>query len=147
MVSQKSRYALKALLMLADAERHAGGPLLISEMAKKGKMPRKFLEAILLELKNQGLLKSKKGKGGGYHLAKDPNAIPIGAVIRALEGDLSQALGIASLDEDEESMSGIRALFAEVEQAASKILDQATLGTALRVQDEIQLLRQHMYYI
>ena len=66
MLSKKSKYALKAMLVLA--KEYGQGPVLISDMAQREGIPRKFLELILLELKNQGLLQSKKGKGGGYFL-------------------------------------------------------------------------------
>ncbi len=62
MLSHKSKYALKAMLVLS--EEYGKGPLLISEIASREKIPRRFLELILLELKNQGVLRSKKGKGG-----------------------------------------------------------------------------------
>ena len=70
MLSKRSQYALKALGYLT--EKYKEGPVLISEIAKKKKIPLKFLENILLELKNMGVLDSKKGKGGGYYLRKDP---------------------------------------------------------------------------
>ena len=70
MLSKKSKYALKAMLVLA--KEHGQGPVLISDLAQRERIPRKFLELILLELKNQGLLQSKKGKGGGYFLGRDP---------------------------------------------------------------------------
>ena len=63
MLSHKAKYALKALLVLA--KEHGQGPILISDIANRENVPRKFLELILLELKNNGLLQSKKGKGGG----------------------------------------------------------------------------------
>ena len=89
MLSQKTRYALKALMLLAEEEKLKKGPVLISELARRGKMPQKFLEAILLELKNKGILQSKKGKGGGYSLGKPADQIDFGTVIRMLEGPLA----------------------------------------------------------
>jgi Rrf2 family protein len=88
MISKKSKYALKALEVLAEHYTQAT-PLLISEIAAKGKSPKKFLEVILLELKNKGILASRKGKGGGYLLAMPPSAIKIGNVLRAIEGPLA----------------------------------------------------------
>ena len=67
MLSKKSKYGLKAVLALA--EESGRGPILISELADRQRLPRKFLEAILLELKRHGILQSKKGKGGGYFCA------------------------------------------------------------------------------
>ncbi len=72
MLSNKTKYALKALQVLA--KEYGQGPVLISEIARREGIPPKFLELILLELKNQGILQSKKGKGGGYFLARPPQS-------------------------------------------------------------------------
>src|SRR5258708_19456051 len=87
MLSKKSKYALKALLVLA--KEYGQGPVLISDVAQREGIPRKFLELILLELKNQGILQSKKGKGGGYFLARSPQTVSIGHVVRIMEGPLA----------------------------------------------------------
>ena len=80
MLSRKSKYGLKALLVLAQ---EAGrGPVLISELADRDAIPKKFLEAILLELKRHGVVQSRKGKGGGYFLRRKPAEITFGEVIR-----------------------------------------------------------------
>src|SRR5258708_38923880 len=86
-LSRKGRYALRALYALAGNE--SGGPMLIAELAERENIPRKFLEAILLGLKNAGVLHSKKGKGGGYVLAKNPAEIALGDVIRTIAGPLA----------------------------------------------------------
>src|SRR5258708_20045943 len=86
-LSRKGRYALRALYALAGNE--GAGPMLIADLAEQEKIPRKFLEAILLELKNAGILHSKKGKGGGYTLAKSPTAIVLGDVIRTIDAPLA----------------------------------------------------------
>src|ERR1700726_4989559 len=87
MLSKKSKYALKAMLVLA--KEYGQGPVLISDMAQREGVPRKFLELILLELKNQGFLQSKKGKGGGYALARPPQQIRVGEVLRAVDGPIA----------------------------------------------------------
>jgi Rrf2 family protein len=86
-LSRKSKYGLKALLVLAQK----GGtePVLISELADRDAIPKKFLEAILLELKRHGVVQSKKGKGGGYFLRRKPAEITFGEVIRVLDGPLA----------------------------------------------------------
>src|SRR5271168_5224192 len=86
MLSKKSKYALKAMMVLA--KEYGQGPILISDIAEREGVPRKFLELILLELKNQGLLQSKKGKGGGYALARHPQLIPVGEILRAVDGPI-----------------------------------------------------------
>src|SRR5688500_15239609 len=87
MLSKKSQYAFNALTYLA--EKYNSGPVLISEIAKEKQIPLKFLENILLELKKAGMLGSKKGKGGGYFLAKDPSEINVANVIRLVNGPIA----------------------------------------------------------
>src|SRR5208283_2403238 len=88
MISKKAIYGLQAAILLA--KRYDSGPMLITNLAKEGHIPKKFLEAILLELKKNGILNSKKGKGGGYVLGKDPQDISVGDIVRALDGPLSE---------------------------------------------------------
>src|SRR5258708_19658368 len=87
MLAQKSKYALRALLVLA--KEYGQGPVLISDIAHREALPQKFLELILLELRNHGILGSKKGKGGGYFLARRPDLVHLGEVLRVLEGPLA----------------------------------------------------------
>jgi len=87
MLSKKAQYALYALRYLAREQ--ARGPLLIREIAESEKLPRKFLESILLELKTIGVLSSKKGKGGGYQLRKDPSEINMADIIRQFDGAIA----------------------------------------------------------
>lgn len=87
MLPMKSRYAVKALVYLA---RHAvDGPVLIAAISQAEGIPRKFLEVILLELRNHGVLTSRRGKNGGYSLRLAPHEINLGDVIRALSGPLA----------------------------------------------------------
>src|SRR5476651_481472 len=88
MIWKKTIYGLQAVILLA--KRYDSGPVLITNLAKEGHIPKKFLEAILLELRKKGILNSKKGKGGGYLLGKAPQDISLGDVIRTLEGPLSE---------------------------------------------------------
>lgn len=87
MLSKKTQYAFKALTFIA--ERKKEGPILIAEIAKKKKIPLKFLENILLELKKAGLLESKKGKGGGYFFKIEPKDIRLAQVMRLIEGPIA----------------------------------------------------------
>jgi Rrf2 family protein len=88
MLSQKTKYALRALVYLAAME---GPSASIAEIAIGAKAPRKFLEAILLELKQAGFLESRRGRFGGYGLAAPPEKIVFADVIRAIEGPLALA--------------------------------------------------------
>lgn len=87
MLSQKAKYGLKALLYLV--EHHERGGVSIGEIAREQKIPRKFLDVILLELKKQGFLDSRMGKNGGYWLDRPATAITIGAILRTLDGPLA----------------------------------------------------------
>jgi Rrf2 family protein len=136
MLSQKSKYALKALTVLA--QEHGHGPVLISEIATRERIPRRFLELILLELKNRGVLHSRKGKGGGYLLSKPPANISVGHVLRILEGPLAPlpCASRTAYQKCEECVDertcGIRILMKEVRDATAAILDSATLEDVLR---------------
>jgi Rrf2 family protein len=88
MISSKSKYALKAMLYIASKWGNSE-PILSSEIAEKEGLPGKFLEMILLQLKNKGLLSSRKGKGGGYLLTREPGQISFGDVIRVFEGSMA----------------------------------------------------------
>src|SRR5690242_8528996 len=85
MLSNKTKYAIKALVALAREKK----PMTILEVAEKEKIPKKFLEAILLELKKQGILGSKIGIGGGYYLRKEPNEVVLTQVLRAVGGPIA----------------------------------------------------------
>ena len=87
MISKKAKYALKALKALTEA--YGEGPVLISHIAARESIPQKFLEAILLELRNHGVLQSQKGKGGGYSLRVDPERITLAQVIRIIDGPIA----------------------------------------------------------
>lgn len=87
MLSKKSQYAIKALSYLAA--RRQEGPVLISDIAKEKKIPVKFLENILLELKREGILDSKKGKGGGYFFRQDPSQVKLANIIRLVNGPIA----------------------------------------------------------
>jgi len=135
MLSKKAKYGLRAVLVLA--KEYGQGPVLISEISQREGIPKKFLELILLDLKNQGLLQSKKGKGGGYFLSKAPQAVTLGHVIRALDGPLaplpcvSQTAYMKCEECKDEMTCGIRIVMKEVRDATAKILDGTTLGEVL----------------
>jgi len=88
MLSKKSKYAIKALIVLAK-EYERNQPMLISKIAEDEHIPKKFLEAILLELKKKGILGSKMGAGGGYYLIKNPKDVMLSSVIRLTDGPIS----------------------------------------------------------
>ena len=132
MLSRKSKYGLKALLLLAQDAGH--GPVLIAELASREGIPRKFLEAILLELKRHGVVQSRKGKGGGYFLRREPADITFGEVIRVLEGPLaavpcvSHTAYMKCAECLDEPTCGVRIAMKEVRDATARILDHTTLA-------------------
>lgn len=136
MLTRKSKYALKALAVLA--KEYGQGPVLISDMARREEIPRKFLEIILLELKNAGILQSKKGKGGGYSLGRPPEQIRLGSVIRVLDGPLaplpcvSRTAYVRCRECRDERTCGIRMIMKDVRDATAQILDSTTLADMLK---------------
>lgn len=130
MLSKRSQYALKALAYLT--EKYDKGPILISEIAKKKKIPLKFLENILLELKNINVLESKKGKGGGYYLKKPPTQIRVADVIRKVNGPIAM-LPCVSLyfyqrcPNCDEKNCALHDMMIEVRDATLNILEKRTL--------------------
>jgi Rrf2 family protein len=139
-LSKRTQYSLRALYALS--RNHGKGPTLISQLAEEEAIPKKFLEQILLALKNLGLVSSKKGKGGGYQLARPPEEITLASVIRMMEGPLAP-LPCASetrfrkCDEcvDIETC-GTRIVMREVRNAIAEILDHTTLASVCRRVDQ-----------
>ncbi len=125
MISKKTIYGLQAAIILA--KRNVSGPILITELAKEGRIPKKFLEAILLELRKAGILNSKKGKGGGYGLAKSSQDITVGDIIRTLEGSFSEIY----LDGETKETNEIKMIMKEVRDAMSNILDKTSLSDVI----------------
>lgn len=151
MISKKTKYALKAMLYLAREQDK--GPILIADLARDERIPKKFLELILLALKNAGVLQSKKGKGGGYYLAQPPREISMGRIIRILEGPLAPVQCVsetsyARCEEcDDELSCGIRLVMKDVRDAMATILDGATLADVLeRVEREKQKKDGVLFY-
>jgi Rrf2 family protein len=130
MLSKKSQYAFKALTYLT--EKYNKGPVLIAEIAKKKKIPLKFLENILLELKKEGFLDSKKGKGGGYFLAQNPAKIKVASVVRIINGPIAM-LPCVSLyfyercKNCDEKNCGLHDMMIDVRDATLNILENRTL--------------------
>lgn len=130
MLSKKSQYAFKALSYLT--ERFNQGPVLISEIARKKKIPLKFLENILLELKKADILDSKKGKGGGYFLKQAPDKVKVATIIRLVNGPIAM-LPCVSLYFYErckncnEKHCGLHDMMIEVRDATLNIVENRTL--------------------
>ncbi len=140
MISRKTKYGLKSLLYLA--RKYNQGPILISDLAREERIPKKFLELILLALKNNGILQSRKGKGGGYYLGKPPREISLGNVVRILDGPLAPVSCVsetayASCQEClDERTCGIRLVMKDVRDAISNILDGTSLADMLEREEK-----------
>lgn len=135
MWTKKGKYGLKALLHLSALP--SGKTSQSAEIAQAHALPAKFLEAIMLELKNAGFVQSRKGKGGGYALARSASDITIGSVVRALEGPLAP-IACASPNfyrrcEDcpDEDRCAVHMLTVDVRNAIAVVLDQTTLADML----------------
>lgn len=131
MLSKKTQYAFKALTYLAEQEKDV--PVLIAEISKKKKIPLKFLENILLELRKAGMLESKKGKGGGYFLKQDPDKIPLSKVMRLIEGPIA-LLPCVSLNfykkckDCDEKHCGLKNVMSEVRDNMLQILENKSVA-------------------
>jgi len=124
-ISAKGEYAIKAMLDLAM---HRGRALVpIQEIAARQAIPQRYLEQVLLSLKRAGLLTSKRGSTGGYHLTEAPDEITVGAILRAVEGSApfeGGPLGRRNGDRDHD----LGELWAEIAGAVAGVVDRWTLG-------------------
>ncbi len=134
MLSKKAKYGLKAMFYLA--KKYGKGPILISDLAEEEHIPKKFLEIILLDMKRQGLLMSKMGKGGGYELSKHPDNIFVGQIVRILDGPLapipcvSKTAYARCAECKNEKTCEIRKIMMQVRDSTAAILDHTTLSEA-----------------
>src|ERR1700744_2994090 len=132
MLSKKTKYAIKALVVLGkNADK---SPMQISKIAEEERIPKKFLEQILLDLRNAGYLYSKKGAGGGYSLNKDPKEIFLVSIMRITDGPIAM-VPCASLNfyhkcEEchNELTCGIRSVFVDVRDVTLKILSETSIA-------------------
>ena len=137
-LSKRGEYGLRAMIMLATPG--AGGHpavIQIREISEREKIPAKFLEQILLTLKNAGLLHSKMGVGGGYHLAKPASEISLGHIIRILDGPLAPVKCVSQMAYEpcgcpDEKTCGLRLAMSDVRNSIAKILDGTSLEDVTR---------------
>ncbi|MCM2395107.1 Rrf2 family transcriptional regulator [Rhizobium sp. S95] len=135
MISQKAKYALRALTVLARAE--ADDPVQISDIADRQKIPKKFLEQILLDLKRAGFVESRRGKQGGYLLLRPASEITYGEVLRLIDGPIAPlpCLSLTAYrrceDCDGENDCEIRHVFARVADETRAVLFSTTFADTL----------------
>ncbi len=129
-ISKKCEYALRALTALAS--HHGRDPLQIREIAEAARVPEKFLEQILLALRNAGFLQSRRGVGGGYSLIRDPATVNLAQVIRTIDGPLAPTSCVskwAPVRCPEEKGCALRGVMLKVRNAISDILENTSLAS------------------
>lgn len=135
LISQRAKYALRALVALAKARPEQ--PLLISEISRHQKIPKKFLEQILLELKRAGIVMSRRGRLGGYVLLRTPDKVTFGEVLRLIDGPIAPLPCLSKIayrrcaDCADEATCEIRHVFARVTIATREVLDTTSLADAV----------------
>jgi Rrf2 family protein len=131
-LTKRGEYGLKALIDLAALDDPQAATQ-IKDIARRQQIPVKFLEQILLTLKNAGVLHSRAGVGGGYYLAKPPAEITLGQVVRLLDGPLAPIPCVSQMAYErcvceDEATCGLRLAMLDVRNAIADILDQTTLA-------------------
>jgi Rrf2 family protein len=136
MLAQRTRYALRSLLYLAEEQ--DGAPVQLARIAETQRVPPKYLELIMLDLKKAGLVRSTRGPKGGYRLARAPAEISFGEIVRVMEGPIA-LVSCASVnfyepcgDCKDEASCAIRKAFAILRDQTTKFLDSVSLNEAAR---------------
>jgi Rrf2 family protein len=145
MISKKTKYAILALKRLAIEYNKGKTPLLISDISQSENIPKKFLEVILLEMRNAGILGSKKGKGGGYYLIKSPEDVNLMQIFRLMDGPIA-IVPCASMNYYEpceeckdEAACSIKKVAEQVRDASLKILKGSTLASMIAYEENSTL--------
>ncbi|MCS6935898.1 MAG: Rrf2 family transcriptional regulator [Chitinophagales bacterium] len=146
MITKKSKYAIKALLFLSRHEHRK--PVLIEEIARAERIPKKFLEAILLDLRKAGYLGSKKGKGGGYYLIKTPSQIHMAEIMRLFDGAIALVPCVAHRYYEpceecvDEITCPIREVFRIIREQTVAILKDNTFAELLEKEKKLKRYRK-----
>lgn len=141
MITQKMKYALKALMELAAEQASDGEPLRIEEIAKRSGTPKRFLEHILLEVRNAGYIASVRGRHGGYVLIKDPREVPLSELMRLIDGPiaplpcLSRRAYQRCEDCPDEETCRLRKVFGQVFWSYLLLIDSLTLADLVELTD------------
>jgi Rrf2 family protein len=144
-ISAKGEYAIKAMLDLAlQRER---GLIPMQEVATRQSIPQRYLEQVLLSLKRAGLLTSKRGSTGGYHLTREPEEITVGAVLRAVEGTGTAFQPGAAARSNGGAAADLADLWLEISEAVSTVVDRVTFGELVARARERHGRARPMYHI
>jgi Rrf2 family protein len=145
-LSKRGEYGLRAMIILAHAYNESPDAMVqIKEISEQDKIPAKYLEQILLALKNAGLLQSRMGVGGGYYLARQPHDINLGQIIRILDGPLAPIRCVSQMAYEpcgcpDERTCGLRMVMGDVRNAIADILENTTLADVTKRVDVARAL-------
>ncbi|NBO21287.1 MAG: Rrf2 family transcriptional regulator [Rhodobacteraceae bacterium] len=146
MITQKMKYALKALMVLADEKAAEGEPLRIEEIARRSGAPKRFLEHILLDIRNAGIIASLRGRSGGYVMIKDPAQVSLSELLRMIDGPIAPLACLSRRayqrcdDCESEETCSIRRVFADVFWSYLLLIESLTLADLLRAGPEAQVV-------
>ena len=143
-LSKRGEYGLRAMIILAEpVDTNAMPVVQIREIAEREHISAKFLEQILLALKNAGLLHSKMGVGGGYYLARSASEITLGQIFRVLDGPIAPINCVSQMSYEscgcpDEQTCGLRLVMGDVRNAISEILDNTSLADVTKRQSAVR---------
>ena len=141
MISQKTKYAIKALMTLADEVAAGGNALTIEEIAQRSGAPKRFLEHIMLDLRNAGYVGSRRGRAGGYVLVVQPNDISLGKLLRQVDGPIAPLPCLSRHsyqrceDCTDEASCRVRKMFGQVFWSYLLLIESLTLEDLLKTGD------------
>ncbi len=144
-LSKRGEYGLRAMIDLArSGKENPAGLVQIKDISEREKIPTKFLEQILLSLKNAGMLHSRMGIGGGYYLARPANEITLGQIFRTLDGPVAPIRCVSHMAYEpcgcpDEDTCGLRLVMGDVRNAIAGILDNTSLADVTKRQDDVRL--------
>ncbi|HEY7717516.1 MAG TPA: Rrf2 family transcriptional regulator [Pedococcus sp.] len=131
-ISARTEYAIRAMLTLADASLSQAGPVSVDSLATRQDLPRKFLEAIVSDLRRAGLVVSTRGARGGYSLSREPGRISLGDVFRAVDGPLAEVRGLRPHETRYEGVAAhLPTVWVAVRASLRDVLDETTLAQVL----------------
>lgn len=147
MLTKKGKYGLKAMVHLAQAE--PGRPVPVLDISEKQRIPKKFLDSILCELRNAGFVQSRMGKGGGYSLARPACDITVGELVRAIDGPLAPVPCASKTryrrcdDCSDENTCAVRRIMQRAQEALSNVLDNCSLQ---EMRDRVNRSEEALFY-
>lgn len=131
-ISARTEYAVRAMLILAESALAAAGPVSVETLAFRQTLPRKFLEAIVADLRSAGLVNSTRGARGGYSLTREPRDISLGDVFRAVDGPLAEVRGLRPHETTYEGVAAhLPTVWVAVRASLRSVLDETSLADVL----------------